>query len=544
MFRHWRSLRAQVMLWTVLPLTILLIALSLTGIGTHQASMRALAAEDNAQLARAIASSLTQQVDTYVVGLEAAASLIAHHAGNEAMRDFHLDETSAVLGGIALVAIDAQGRPLAAAGNELPVWAGDAALLAQTAAGVPAATGNLVLIRVDLPNQVGALVAGVPIAAFAASLDAVASVRNGVEIAIVEAGQTLLSVGGAGDGATDAAPGDETPQTTAGPTDDEAGTDWLVATAAVEGTPWHTLLREPWNARTMPLIRFEQAMPFVLATAAAISFLTLYFGLRLVVQPLRQLETSARRIGDGDFAAAAAPVGGVDEIENVRSAMNQMAQQLESSQRALERYLHATTQAQEEERARLARELHDETVQGLIALDHRLQKAQRTLLREPSMLKDEVTELRGMVRHAMDEVRRFSLALRPVYLEDLGLCPALELLARDGGVRYCMTGEQRRLEPNVELALYRIAQESINNARRHARAQQIALELAFTADDVTISVEDDGDGFALPHPLGSLSRSGHFGLMGIQERTELIGAQLEIDSAPGRGTTIRVHLAT
>lgn len=543
MFRHWRSLRAQVLLWTVLPLTILLITVSLTGIGTHQASMRALAADDNAQLARTLASALAQQVDTYMVGLEAAASLIAHHAGNEAMRDFHLDETSAVLGGIALVALDAQGRPLAAAGNGLPIWASDAALLARTAAGAPTATRNLMLIRVDLPNQLGALVAAVPMAEFAASLDAVATMRSGVEIAIVEGEQTLLAAGGAVNAATHAVAGDETPHMTTGPTDNPASADWLVATAAVEGTPWHALLREPWNARKMPLIRFEQAMPFVLAIAAAVSFLTLYFGLRLVVQPLRQLETSARLIGNGDFTAAAAPVGGVDEIENVRTAMNQMAQQLASSQRALERYLYATTQAQEEERARLARELHDETVQGLIALDHRLQKAQRTLLREPSMLKDEVAELRQMVRQAMEEVRRFSLALRPVYLEDLGLCPALELLARDLGVDYRMTGEQRRLEPAFELALYRIAQESINNARRHARAHQITLELAFTSDQVSLSIADDGVGFALPRPLSSLSRNGHFGLMGIQERTELIGAQLEIDSAEGRGTTIRVRLA-
>jgi signal transduction histidine kinase len=302
-------------------------------------------------------------------------------------------------------------------------------------------------------------------------------------------------------------------------------------------------MREAWHTRTAPLIRFEQAMPFVLVVAAAVSFLTLFFGLRLVVNPLRALATRAERIGAGEFDAASEPVGGVDEIENVRLAMDQMAAQIRAHQRTLEQHLHAVNRAQEDERARLARELHDETVQGLIALDHRLQKAQRTLQRAPEALKEEIVALRQMARTAMDEVRRFSRALRPAYLEDLGLCPALELLSSESGVAYTMTGEQRRLDPTIELSLYRIAQESINNARRHAQAQRIEILLAFAPASVTLRVRDDGVGFDPPGRLDSLGRAGHFGLMGIQERADLIGAQLSIDSTPGQGTTVAVVVA-
>lgn len=526
---HWRSLRAQVLLWTALPLTILLIAVSLTGVGTHQASMRILAVEDNTQLAAAIASALEQQIDTYVTGLSAAARLMAHHARDSATRTSLLDETSAVLGDVAIVELDGRGGVHAGSGAVPPLWAADLPPFTASAHGV-AVVGNTVLIRVDLPGQDGALVAGVPLTQFAPALERVATERASLQIELAGPGESALLVAGS-------APA---PDSGAADHQEHSGGDWIVTAAPVAGTPWNVTLREPWHTRTLPLIRFEQAMPFVLVVAAAVSFLTLYFGLRLVVRPLRQLEARARRIGEGDFAAAAEPVGGVDEIENVRAAMDQMAGRLQDSQRALERYLYATTQAQEEERARLARELHDDTVQGLIALDHRLQKAQRTLQRDPGLLRDEVTDLRQMVRRALEEVRRFSRALRPVYLEDLGLCPALELLAGEAGVGYSMTGEQRRLDPAVELAFYRIAQESINNARRHAQAACIEVSLAFTPSTVTMAVRDDGIGFTPPAHLGSLSRAGHFGLMSIQERAELIGAQLMIESVPGQGTVVTV----
>lgn len=535
---HWRSLRVQVLLWTALPLTIFLIAFSLTGIGTHQTSMRSLAGEEAQRLAGAVATGISQQFASYHVGLEAAAGLIAHHAGDATMRDFHLAETSAVMGDVELVLFDASGQPLASAGNEMPDWASGGTTLVSTTAQV-VRNGENVHVRASLPDGKGMLIAAVPLQSLAfASYLGGSPDQYGTALELLDGdGALMLSAGPAAAGDSGR---DEGLHTTAEHEVIDEAT--VAASATVPGTDWTVYLSESWHTRTVPLLRIEQAMPFVLVVAAAVSYLTLFFGLRLVVQPLRSLATRAQRIGTGDFDAASDPVGGVDEIENVRSALDQMAGQIRTHQRALEQHLHAVTRAQEDERARLARELHDETVQGLIALDHRLQKAQRTLGRDPSLLKEEVTELRQMLRNELEEVRRFSRALRPVYLEDLGLCPALEMLSNEAGVAYSMTGEQRRLDAAVELALYRIAQESVNNARRHAQAQQIDVQLDFTPSSVTIVVKDDGTGFTPPPRLGSLSRAGHFGLMGIQERADLIGARLAIASTPGAGTTVTVTI--
>lgn len=527
--RGWRSLRVQVLLWTVLPLIIMLIAVSLTGVGTHQASMRALAREDNQHLATALATSLAQQLGTYLVGVDAAVHLTAHHEGDKAMRDLLLEETSTVLGGIDIVEFDDKGQVLASSGDSLPAWTAAFQVDALPGAMAPVVQGETVLIPGKVPGARGALVAGVPLANFSQTLEEVASGRESTQIQLMDQAGNVLLVSGAS--VHDVAEHETTSD------------DLIVSSAPIASSDWSIRLIEPWHTSAVPLIRFGQAMPFVLAVAAAVSFLTLYFGLRLVVTPLRQLEAHARRIGEGDFAAAAEPVNGVDEIENVRIAMDQMAARLSSTQRSLERHLHAKTEAQEEERARLARELHDETVQGLVALDHRLQRAQRTLQQQPTSLKGEISEMRRMVHGEIDEVRRFSRALRSAYLEELGLNAALEMLCDEQDVEFEAVGEPRRLEPTVELSLYRIAQESINNARRHARAQHIRLHVTYTSDTITLVVHDDGAGFIPPAHLGDLSRDGHFGLMGIQERADLIGAQLSVISAPGEGTLVSVSIA-
>ena len=145
--------------------------------------------------------------------------------------------------------------------------------------------------------------------------------------------------------------------------------------------------------------------------------------------------------------------------------------------------------------ARLARELHDETIQTLTALDHKLQKLQRTLEREPEPIRHSLDELHNMVAGATAEVRRFSRALRPLYLEDLGLAPALELLAKESSVGFTLVGSPRRIKPDLELALYRIAQESLSNARRHAQATQVEVTLVFAPSQVRLTVSDDGVGF-------------------------------------------------
>jgi signal transduction histidine kinase len=318
----------------------------------------------------------------------------------------------------------------------------------------------------------------------------------------------------------------------------------VIAYAPIAGVDWALVLSEPWEPLAAPLLRIDQVMPFVLITAAATSLLTLLFGLRYVVRPLQKLDAQANRIGLGDFDAAGDPTGGVKEIEDLRRTLDRMAHQVQRYQAALEDYLGALTDAQEEERARLARELHDETVQTLIALSQRAQMIQRALVSDPDRAAERLTELRTMIGEAVEEVRRFSRALRPLYLEELGLVPALEMLAREAGAVFWINGSTRRLVGDQELALYRIAQEALSNAQRHAQARQTNMSLTFVEEGVTLRVQDDGTGFPVPDRFTDLARSGHFGLLGMHERAQRAGGRLTISSAAGHGTVVEVWLAS
>ncbi len=318
---------------------------------------------------------------------------------------------------------------------------------------------------------------------------------------------------------------------------DEATGD-IIASAPIPETEWVIVLRKPWHSLTVPLLRFQEAMPFILFVAVLISLLTLYSGLRFVVRPLRAVGHQASRIGAGDFGAASRPVGGVAEIEELRLTLNQMASRLQSYQRALEDYLGAMTKTQEEERARLGRELHDETVQTLIALNQKTQMVQRALALNTPAASERLRELRDMTTAAIDEVRRFSRALRPLYLEELGLIPALRLLADEAGADVNIIGLEQRLGPERELVLYRIAQEALNNARRHGQANVISVDLQFGSQNAVLTISDNGPGFTLPANFGVLTRDGHFGLMGMHERAQLAGGKLNVQTAPGKGTTV------
>jgi two-component system sensor histidine kinase DegS len=197
------------------------------------------------------------------------------------------------------------------------------------------------------------------------------------------------------------------------------------------------------------------------------------------------------------------------------------------------------TAAQEEERQRIARELHDGVGPDLASLNIRLLTVRKLLQREGHPVAGEIEELAEQVQASIRDIRRLIHDLRPVALDELGLAPALrEHLARcrqehDLAIEFVAdVGE--RLPAAVESALFRIVQEAVNNVLRHAQAQHVSVTLTRDAEQVKLRVADDGQGFDTQIP-----RTGrHVGLWSMRERVEQLGGQFEVQSVPGQGTTV------
>lgn len=323
----------------------------------------------------------------------------------------------------------------------------------------------------------------------------------------------------------------------------------VIAYTPVDPIGWGLVVEEPWVDLVSPLMQYSEAIQFILLPAGLLAAVALFYGVRSIVRPLQLLDEQAARLGWGEFHAIEEPVGGIAEIQALQATLAEMAEQVQSYQAGMRGYLAALTQGQEEERKRLARELHDETVQSLIALDQKIQMAQKALSRDPQGCAARLDELRTMMTDTIEEVRRFSRNLRPIYLEDLGLIPALEMLTRDAGASgdslataFRVVGEPKRLTAEREMALYRIVQEALNNVASHARATRADVIVTFTGNEVAVTVVDDGTGFAIPDRPGELVEGGHYGLLGMRERAELAGGWLGIESEPGHGTRIEIHL--
>jgi len=207
-------------------------------------------------------------------------------------------------------------------------------------------------------------------------------------------------------------------------------------------------------------------------------------------------------------------------------------------------YLQQVTRAQEEERKRIARELHDETTQSLVAISHQLENFashNRHLSAHDIQLLDNLSE---QVKNASHGLRHFSQDLRLPVLDDLGLLPALEWLIGNAKKAYGMkaelrlTGTQRRLSSEAEILIFRIVQEAVNNVGRHAEASYVEVTVEFYEDKIVVTVRDNGKGFELPRTLGELARIGKLGLAGMEERARLLGGNLRVQSEPGKGTTV------
>lgn len=210
-------------------------------------------------------------------------------------------------------------------------------------------------------------------------------------------------------------------------------------------------------------------------------------------------------------------------------------------------YVQQITRAQEEERLRIARELHDSTAQNLIALLHQLENFLHDQAKLPVDKARELWAFHEQIKDILQEVRYLSRDLRPSILDDVGLLPALHWAVRELKTEYeieatlQMYGAERRFSPEIELILFRVVQEALRNVGRHSHASKAEVLIRFRKGKTAVTIRDNGIGFQLPDKVSDLSRSGKLGLVGMQERVRLLGGSLEVKSEPGKGTTVIVE---
>ncbi len=232
------------------------------------------------------------------------------------------------------------------------------------------------------------------------------------------------------------------------------------------------------------------------------------------------------------IAVAAAEVAGALETDAL----------LESQRSSLQHYARGVTAAQEEERKRIARELHDGPAQSMVVLSRGLARLSEKIAPESEGL---VGDLEEVAKRTLRSLRRTTEALRPPLLDDLGLASAVRSLAeryasRDGlRVDTVVDGTVRRLGPDVELAAFRITQEALTNVSRHAQTDSASVLLRFDDEAFALSIRDDGVGFDTDD-----APADRFGLVGMRERANLVGGTLSVESAPGRGTRIAFEAST
>lgn len=213
----------------------------------------------------------------------------------------------------------------------------------------------------------------------------------------------------------------------------------------------------------------------------------------------------------------------------------------------LELYARQVIQAQEEERRRISRELHDSPLQSLILLHRKLDLLESQSADLPDKTQQQLMDVRHQVVEIADELRRFSRDLRPSILDDLGLAPAVRWLANDlsdrTGVRVDFESSDtwQRLSSDVELGLFRIAQEALRNVERHAHASSVRVALTYADHQVRLSISDNGIGLGNnDEPIEHAAKAGKLGLLGMQERVRLLGGTLSIESEPNQGSRVEV----
>ena len=554
-----RGLTVQVLAITVLPLTLLLLVIAFGSVSLHQKDMRALVGERDERAVQAAAAALASELHhraANISNLVALAELSADLSSISATEDL----TSDFDGGFAYLDTD---KRLITNTSGSQFWdlvaQNDISLASSTSIEPvfsspfldPGSNRLFVIVSQVIPTR-NIILAGAFSPQTLAEETLFTSYPDSTHVTIFLLDRSRQILFASGPLATESIHPDHPGVTEALRGENgttyvrQDGVEHVVAYSPITPTGWALVTEEEWEMVTSPSLQLTQLAPLVIVPAFILALIALWFVASRIVQPLQKLESKAAALAWGDFESIKEPVGGISEVQHLQMELTEMSRKVQAAQEGLHDYIGAITSAQEEERNRLARELHDDTIQAVIALKQRVQLARKSIKDQAG--KRSLEELEVLAEQTINNLRRLTRALRPIYLEDLGLVTALEMLARETSqnnkviVGFQKTGQERRLSHETELALYRIAQEALTNIVKHSNATRAELIIGFDTAQILMEIIDNGTGFDMPRSLTDFAPGGHFGLLGIRERADLIRARLEVESAIGKGTKLTVRL--
>jgi signal transduction histidine kinase len=351
----------------------------------------------------------------------------------------------------------------------------------------------------------------------------------------------------------------------------------VMAVAPLSAAPWVVAVRQPERRAFAPVLALGKDILLLGSVLLALALLFAWGVARSVRNPLGVLTGAAARIAEGNLdlpipALGEDEVGGlgrsleymrtqlkasIDEVERANAELEERVRERTRELEGLYRELQVREEwrgqllakvigAQEDERKRLARELHDETSQTLSALAMRLETAVAAFPHD--LARQRLVEAKDLTVRILDELHRLIYDLRPSVLDDLGLLSAIRWYAERHleplgvTVRWEFSGQERRLQPQIETALFRVVQEAITNIAKYAHAATVLIQCVLKDDGIAIEIEDDGDGFDPARLAAAGDARRGLGLMGMRERVELLGGAIEIDAAPGKGVRIAVSV--
>ncbi len=262
-----------------------------------------------------------------------------------------------------------------------------------------------------------------------------------------------------------------------------------------------------------------------------------------ILIPLWDLSIEITNFTNGKSASFGKPSRGIAEIEELRKTLQQMRSQLKAAEEREVIYRNALIDSQENERMRIARDLHDDTIQSLVVTTHNVDRASHSIANNSE---DTITYLkaaRQQISNTIDSLRRLIANLRPTVLDELGLITAIEMLCEQNEhISFTVDGHLPEINQTQELTLFRTAQEALHNAQHYANAKHIRVHLSCADSSLKFEVDDDGIGFELPRQLQEFAVQGHYGLLGIRERVQHLGGELNVQSGKNAGTRIAVTL--